>query len=94
MAQPDECHGAELGLTFRTVCLTTGWLLDLPAWLAHAPAAAQTGGSSRAVPSHARSSLTHIVIWPHGTVSLNSIGDVGHLSLEETTFSMHEGYEW
>lgn len=39
-------------------------------------------------------SLTHLVIWPHGSVSCNSIGDVGHLSLEETTFSMHEGYEW
>jgi hypothetical protein len=38
--------------------------------------------------------ITHIVIWPHGTVSLNSIGDVGHLHLDETTFSMHQGYEW
>ena len=39
-------------------------------------------------------SLTHIVIWPHGGVSLNSLGDVGHLTMEETTFSMNEGYEW
>lgn len=39
-------------------------------------------------------SISHVVIHPNGGVSLNSIGDVGHLKLEETTFSMHEGYEW
>ena len=39
-------------------------------------------------------SISHLVIWPHGSVSCNSVGDVGHLSLDETTFSMHHGYEW
>lgn len=39
-------------------------------------------------------SLTHIKVRPSGTVSLISLGDTGHLRLDESSFSMHEGYEW
>jgi len=39
-------------------------------------------------------SLTHIKVRPSGSVSLISLGDTGHLRLEESSFSMHEGYEW
>lgn len=39
-------------------------------------------------------SLAHIMISPTGGVALVSVGDTGHLSLEESTFSMHQGYEW
>lgn len=39
-------------------------------------------------------SLTYLRVSPRGTVSLRSFGDVGHLALEDTTFSMHEGLAW
>lgn len=39
-------------------------------------------------------SITYIVIRPSGSVSLRTLGDVGHLSMEETTFSGHHGFEW
>ena len=39
-------------------------------------------------------SLTHLKIRPGGSVSLLSLGDTGHLSLEESSFSMHHGFEW
>ncbi|EOD27964.1 hypothetical protein EMIHUDRAFT_73242, partial [Emiliania huxleyi CCMP1516] len=39
-------------------------------------------------------SLTHLKIRPTGSVSMISLGDTGHLSLDETSFSMHAGYEW
>ena len=39
-------------------------------------------------------SITYIVIKPDGRVSLRSLGDTGHLSMEETTFSQHLGYNW
>ncbi|EOD41210.1 hypothetical protein EMIHUDRAFT_199455 [Emiliania huxleyi CCMP1516] len=38
-------------------------------------------------------SLTHLKIRPTGSVSMISLGDTGHLSLDETSFSMHAGYE-
>lgn len=46
------------------------------------------------LPPPPHSSLTHIEIRPNGGISLISLGDSGHLSLEDTTFSMHQGYEW
>eukprot|EP00658_Telonema_sp_P-2_P066723 TRINITY_DN5568_c0_g1_i1.p1 TRINITY_DN5568_c0_g1~~TRINITY_DN5568_c0_g1_i1.p1 ORF type:complete len:384 (+),score=72.68 TRINITY_DN5568_c0_g1_i1:103-1152(+) len=39
-------------------------------------------------------SITHCVIRASGNVSLFSFADTGHLSMAQTTFSMHEGYEW
>ena len=39
-------------------------------------------------------SITYIVIKPNGRVSLRSLGDTGHLSMEETSFSQHLGYNW
>jgi len=39
-------------------------------------------------------SLTYFVVRPTGSVSCRSMGDVGHLEPEETTFSMHHGFNW
>jgi len=39
-------------------------------------------------------SITHLVVRPSGNVSLYSFADTGHLPMDETTFSMHQGYEW
>jgi serine/threonine-protein phosphatase PGAM5 len=39
-------------------------------------------------------SLTYFTIRPTGTVSIRSLGDVGHLPYRLTTFSMHHGYNW
>jgi len=38
-------------------------------------------------------SITHLKITPAGYVSLYALGDVGHLPMEATTFSMKQGYE-
>jgi serine/threonine-protein phosphatase PGAM5 len=39
-------------------------------------------------------SITYLVISPSGYVSVRSLGDTGHLSYEETTFSGSHGYNW
>jgi len=39
-------------------------------------------------------SLTYILIRPNGNVSIRLLGDVGHLPMAKTTFSMHAGFEW
>jgi serine/threonine-protein phosphatase PGAM5 len=39
-------------------------------------------------------SLTMLTIRPSGSVSLRALGDVGHLTPEEVTFSRHEGFSW
>jgi serine/threonine-protein phosphatase PGAM5 len=39
-------------------------------------------------------SITYLVVRPTGSVSMRSLGDVGHLPLEKTTFSQHRGLEW
>eukprot|EP00967_Tisochrysis_lutea_P065419 scaffold85080_cov31-Tisochrysis_lutea.AAC.3 len=39
-------------------------------------------------------SITYLVVRPTGGVSMRSLGDVGHLPLEMTTFSLHRGLEW
>ena len=37
--------------------------------------------------------ITHIKISPTGNVSVVAFGDAGHLSLDETTFGRHQGWE-
>lgn len=39
-------------------------------------------------------SITYLVVRPTGGVSMRSLGDVGHLPLQLTTFSEHRGLEW
>jgi serine/threonine-protein phosphatase PGAM5 len=39
-------------------------------------------------------SITYVVISPAGYVSVRSLGDTGHLSYDETTFSGSYGYNW
>jgi serine/threonine-protein phosphatase PGAM5 len=39
-------------------------------------------------------SITYMVISPAGYVSVRSLGDTGHLSYDETTFSGSYGYNW
>ncbi len=39
-------------------------------------------------------SLTYFTVRPNGNISCRSLGDTGHLSPEETTFSGHHGFNW
>ena len=39
-------------------------------------------------------SLTYFTIRPTGGVSCRTLGDVGHLDMERTTFSGHHGFNW
>jgi serine/threonine-protein phosphatase PGAM5 len=39
-------------------------------------------------------SITYMVVSPAGYVSVRSLGDTGHLSYDETTFSGSYGYNW
>lgn len=39
-------------------------------------------------------SITYITIAPNGYCSVRMVGDVGHLSYEETTFSHMHGFNW
>eukprot|EP00592_Proboscia_alata_P006219 CAMPEP_0194356400 /NCGR_PEP_ID=MMETSP0174-20130528/4061_1 /TAXON_ID=216777 /ORGANISM="Proboscia alata, Strain PI-D3" /LENGTH=343 /DNA_ID=CAMNT_0039125977 /DNA_START=351 /DNA_END=1382 /DNA_ORIENTATION=- len=39
-------------------------------------------------------SLTYLTIRPTGTVSARMLGDIGHLGYENSTFSMHHGFNW
>lgn len=39
-------------------------------------------------------SLTYFTIRPSGSVSCRMLGDVGHLGYENSTFSMHHGFNW
>ena len=39
-------------------------------------------------------SLTYLIIRPDGYVSARSLGDVGHLPYDESTFSNHYGFKW
>ena len=40
-------------------------------------------------------SLTYLTIRPGtGTVSCRMLGDIGHLGIEHSTFSMHHGFNW
>mmetsp|Transcript_2928 Transcript_2928/g.4046 ORF Transcript_2928/g.4046 Transcript_2928/m.4046 type:complete len:93 (-) Transcript_2928:29-307(-) len=39
-------------------------------------------------------SITYLVVRPTGSVSLRTLGDIGHLDMKETTFSGHYGFEW
>lgn len=39
-------------------------------------------------------SLTYVIIRPSGSVSLNTMGDVGHLPMDSISFSGHHGFEW
>jgi len=39
-------------------------------------------------------SLTYLTIRPTGGVSLRILGDIGHLDYDNTTLSMHHGFNW
>ena len=39
-------------------------------------------------------SLTYIMIRPSGVVSARTLGDIGHLDYEESTFSLNYGLKW
>jgi serine/threonine-protein phosphatase PGAM5 len=39
-------------------------------------------------------SITYLVIRPDGMVSARAMGDVGHLTYDQTTFSGYHGYKW
>jgi len=39
-------------------------------------------------------SLTYFTIRPTGSVSCRMLGDIGHLGYENSTFSMHHGFNW
>lgn len=39
-------------------------------------------------------SLTYLIIRPNGTVSARMLGDIGHLSYNESTFSGYHGFKW
>lgn len=39
-------------------------------------------------------SLTYLTIRPTGAVSARMLGDIGHLGYENSTFSMHHGFNW
>jgi len=39
-------------------------------------------------------SLSYFVVRPTGSVSCRTFGDIGHLGMNEATFSMHHGYNW
>ena len=39
-------------------------------------------------------SLTYLTVRPTGTVSCRMLGDIGHLGYEQSTFSMHHGFNW
>lgn len=39
-------------------------------------------------------SLTYFTIRPTGTVSCRMLGDIGHLGYDNSTFSMHHGFNW
>ena len=39
-------------------------------------------------------SLTYFTVRPTGTVSCRMLGDIGHLGYENSTFSMHHGFNW
>jgi serine/threonine-protein phosphatase PGAM5 len=39
-------------------------------------------------------SLTYFTIRPSGNVSCRTLGDIGHLDMERTTFSGHHGFNW
>ena len=39
-------------------------------------------------------SVTHLTISPDGKVSLRSLGDTGHLSVDEVTFGTYTGTNW
>ena len=39
-------------------------------------------------------SVTHLTISPDGKVSLRSLGDTGHLSIDEVTFGAYAGTNW
>ena len=39
-------------------------------------------------------SVTHVTISPDGKVSLRSLGDTGHLSVDEVTFGTYTGTNW
>lgn len=39
-------------------------------------------------------SLNYITIRPTGSVSCRMLGDIGHLGYENSTFSMHHGFNW
>lgn len=39
-------------------------------------------------------SLTYLTIRPTGSVSCRMLGDIGHLRYDESTFSMHTGFNW
>lgn len=39
-------------------------------------------------------SLTYFTIRPTGTVSCRMLGDIGHLGYQNSTFSMHHGFNW
>jgi serine/threonine-protein phosphatase PGAM5 len=39
-------------------------------------------------------SLTYLVCKPHGSVSMRMFGDVGHMPMDEITFSGHHGFNW
>ena len=39
-------------------------------------------------------SVTHITISPDGKVSLQSLGDTGHLAIDEVTFGSYAGTNW
>ena len=39
-------------------------------------------------------SITYLVIRPNGMVSARTMGDIGHLSYEESTFSGSHGFKW
>lgn len=39
-------------------------------------------------------SLSYFVVRPTGSVSCRSMGDMGHLPYDKSTFSMHHGFNW
>ncbi len=39
-------------------------------------------------------SLNYITIRPSGSCSVRMLGDIGHLGLKHSTFSMHHGFNW
>lgn len=39
-------------------------------------------------------SLTYLMIMPNGRVSCRMLGDIGHLGLGHSTFSMNHGFAW
>jgi serine/threonine-protein phosphatase PGAM5 len=39
-------------------------------------------------------SITYLIVRPNGSVSLRTLGDMGHLDMDHVTFSGHHGIDW